>query len=128
MMTEIWSALASFEMTWLDWILTLLAMMIMGISKAGIKGISIIVVILLAVIFGSKASTGIIMPLLIAADIIAVVYYRRHTEWRYLRQLMPWMALGVLAGVAVGKDLPEEVFKKWMASLIFLSVIVLFWW
>ncbi len=128
MMLEFWSALTTYELSWLDCLLVLSVMLVAGISKAGIKGISIIVVIVMAFVFGSKASTGILMPVLVVADVVAVWYYRRHTEWRYLRQLLPWMVVGVLAGVVVGKDLPEAVFKKWMAGLIFLSVLILFWW
>ena len=39
--------------------------MILGISKSGIKGLAILIVTGLALIYGAKESTGIIMPLLI---------------------------------------------------------------
>ena len=45
-------------------------------SKAGLKGMGISVVILMALVYKAKASTGILLPMLITADIIAVVYYR----------------------------------------------------
>lgn len=99
----------------------------LGLAKAGIKGLSIITVTLLALVFESKASTGIVMPLLIIGDIFAVLYYHRHTQWSYLRRLLPWMVLGVIGGVWVGKDLPEDLFKRGMSSIILVSVIMMFW-
>lgn len=115
-------------LTWQQWALTLLAVAIVGISKAGIKGISIIVVALFAIAFETKASTGILLPILIVGDIVAVIYYRRHVRWRYLLQLLPWMMLGVVLGTWVGKDIPEAFFKRGMAVIILLSVAMMYWW
>ena len=117
-----------FQLSWLDWSLALLAAFIMGVSKAGVKGIAIIVVTLLALVFGSKASTGVLLPLLTVGDIFAVIYYHRHTQWKYLKRLLPWMAVGVLSGVRVGEDLPENIFKQGMAAIILLTVVMMFWW
>ena len=118
----------SFQLSWFDWSLALLAAFIMGISKAGVKGIAIIVVTLLALVFGSKASTGILLPLLTVGDIFAVIYYHRHTQWKYLKRLLPWMVVGVLLGVRVGENLPENIFKQGMAAIILLTVVMMFWW
>ena len=118
----------STELTWLTFLLSLLAAALVGISKAGIKGISILFVTLLAIVFGGKASTGILLPLLSVGDLFAVWYYHRHTQWKYLRLLLPWMVVGVLLGVWVGKDLPEASFKQGMAVIILLTVAMMFWW
>lgn len=97
-------------------------------SKAGLKGMGILIVTLMALVYEAKASTGILLPLLITADIIAVVYYRRSVRWEYLWRFLPWMVIGVLVGVFVGKDLPEDLFKKGMAAIILLSVVIMFAW
>ena len=97
-------------------------------SKAGLKGIGILVVILLAFVYEAKASTGILLPMLIIADIIAVVYYRRAVQWDYLKRFLPWMIAGVLFGNYVGKGMPEEIFKKGMAIIILISVLIMFAW
>ncbi len=97
-------------------------------SKAGLKGMGILIVTLMALVYEAKASTGILLPLLITADIIAVVYYRRSVRWEYLWRFLPWMVMGVLVGVFVGKDLPEDLFKKGMAAIILLSVVIMFAW
>ncbi len=117
-----------YDLTWHQWALAVLAVIILGIAKAGIKGITIIIVTILAIAFGGKPSTGILLPMLIMADILAVWYYRRHVEWRYLFRLLPWMMLGVILGTWAGKDIPEAVFKQGMAVIILGSVVMMYWW
>jgi uncharacterized membrane protein YfcA len=116
------------EMTWLQWILVGSGAFLLGISKSGIKGIGVFIVTLMAIVFGSKTSTGIVMPMLIVGDVFAVVYYNRHAQWKYIFILLPWMVAGVLLGVWYGKDLPENSFKQVMAVIIIISVIIMYWW
>lgn len=114
-----------FEASALHWVLVLLASFILGLSKAGIKGIDMMNVTIMALVFGGKASTGIVLPLLCVADILAVSYYHRHAQWHHFWRLMPWMMLGILVGVFVGKGLDEAVFKAIMAVIIILTVIIM---
>src|SRR6056297_2752279 len=106
------------EISLTSWILATSAAFVIGLSKAGIKGIAVINVTFMALAFGAKESTGMVVPLLILADIFAVIYYNRHTQWNYVFRLLPWMTLGVLIGVYIGKDLPESLFKIGMAIII----------
>ena len=117
-----------FQIAWWQWGLAALSATIIGLSKGGIKGISVAFVTLMALVFGGKASTGIIVPLLTVGDIFAVIYYNRHAQWRYLYMLLPWMAAGVLLGVWFGKDLPELLFKRGMAIIILVTIIMMYWW
>lgn len=112
----------------LYYFLSLLAAFVIGMSKAGLKGVGVIIVTLMALLYGAKASTGIVLPLLIFADIMAVIYYNRYTRKEYLIRFLPWMILGVLVGVFIGKDLPELIFKRGMAVIILISVVIMFLW
>ena len=107
-----------------NWILIFLAAFIIGLGKAGLKGIDMLSVTLMAFVFGSKSSTGIVLPLLCIADIAAVAYYNRHAQWKHFWKLMPWMTIGILLGVFVGKDLNETVFRKIMAVIILTTIII----
>lgn len=100
------------------WMLAGLGSFLLGVAKGGMKGLGAIITILMVLPFGGKASTGIVMPLLIVGDIFAVWYYHRHAQWRYLWMLMPWTVIGVLVGVWFGKDLPETTFRHGMAILV----------
>ena len=104
------------------------AALLLGIAKSGIKGLAILIVTGLALVYGAKESTGILMPLLICGDILAVIYYKRHVKWVYLIKLLPWMVAGVLIGVVFGKDLPEDLFKSGMAVIILFSVAMMYYW
>jgi len=119
--------LASYNLSVIQWVAVLFAVFLLGLSKSGIKGIGILIVVILAFVFGEKASTGVLLPMLIVADIFAVIYYHRHAQWKYIIKLMPWMVVGVLLGVWIGNDISEVLFKKLMAIIIIGSVLVLFY-
>ncbi len=111
----------------IDMLVAALAAFILGITKGGIKGLGILIVTLMALVYGAKSSTGILVPLLICGDILAVIYFKKHTKWEHLVHFLPWMLVGVVVAVVVGKDLPEAVFKNWMAGIILFCVGFLFW-
>ncbi len=71
-----------------QWLLILLAAFIIGMSKAGLKGVDMLSVTLMAFVFGGKSSTGIVLPLLCMADIAAVLYYNRHAQWKHFWKLV----------------------------------------
>ena len=96
---------------------------IIGLAKAGLRGIDMLNVTLMALVFGSKLSTGIVLPLLCAGDIAAVLYYHRHAQWHHFWKLVPWMAAGIIIGVFWGKDMNELLFRKIMAVIILITVI-----
>ncbi|HEX5113241.1 MAG TPA: sulfite exporter TauE/SafE family protein [Saprospiraceae bacterium] len=120
-----WEVLEQMNISWTWWLLAIIGSFSLGIAKGGIKGLGAIITTFFAIAFGSKSSTGIVMPLLIVGDVFAVVYYHRHARWSYLRRLLPWMIGGVLIGVWYGRDLPEADFKKGMALLILISVALM---
>jgi Predicted permeases len=108
-----------------DLALIALSAFIIGLSKAGLKGIDMLNVTIMAIVFGGKASTGIVLPLLCVADIMAVIYYHRHAQWPHFWKIIPWMFVGILIGVYVGKDMNEAVFRKIMATIIVCTVVII---
>ena len=108
--------------------LAFLGAFILGVSKAGVKGIAVMIVTLMALAFGSKPSTGLLMPLLLAGDVFAIVYYHQHAQWSYLRRFLPWMMGGVLIGVWIGDRVDETTFQQLMGYTILGTVVMLIWW
>jgi uncharacterized membrane protein YfcA len=87
-----------------EWGLAILGALLIGISKTGITGLSLLFVAMFAAIMPAKQSTGVVLPLLITADIIAVILYRRHASWSHIWRLVPWAAAGVIVGfIALGR-------------------------
>lgn len=119
--------LQAYNLTFLQWVAICFAVFVLGLSKAGIKGISIIIVLILAFVFGEKTSTGVLLPMLICADILAVIYYNKHVQWKYIKKLLPLMLIGVLVGVWTGESISEYIFKKLMAVIIIASVMIMFY-
>ena len=107
-----------------EWLLILLASFIIGLTKAGLKGVDMLSVTLMAIVFWSKTSTGIVLPLLCLADIAAVAYYNRHAEWKHFKKLTPWMLVGIVLGVYLGQDMDEAIFRKIMAIIILLTIVI----
>ncbi len=117
--------LFEYHLTIAGFLLAFLAAFLLGMGKAGIKGLGVLIVLIMALVFGGKPSTGVLIPLMIVADIFAVFYYHRHTQWKYLVKLLPTMFLGVLIGVWIGKDISEVLFKQIMAVLILITLAVM---
>jgi uncharacterized membrane protein YfcA len=115
----------SFQLSNPQWILSFLGVFLLGFSKSGIKGIGVVIVLIMAFVFGGKASTGVLIPLMIVADIFAVIYYHRHTQWKLLIKLLPSMVIGVLVGVWFGNDISEQLFKHIMAIFILITVAIM---
>lgn len=82
--------------------------MLIGFSKAGLPGSGILVVPMMASVFGGHLSIGATLPMLILADIFAVVMYRSDADWPKIRSLIPWVFVGLALGVGFLLFLPHK--------------------
>jgi len=119
--------LFSFELSYTEIILFAIVGLLIGMAKVGINGLGMIAVPLLALIFGGRLSTGVMLPILIMADIFGTIYYHRHAQWTHLVRLLPSAVVGVILGTYVGQFIDDEWFKTIMGIIIFLSVGILLW-
>ena len=101
--------------------------LLIGMAKTGVHGAGMLSVPLLAIAFGGKVSSGVMLPLLLVADVFGVWYYHRHASFKHLKVLFPWAAIGIIAGSIAGNYISEEVFKVIMAITIFGSLIIMIW-
>ncbi|WP_076420471.1 sulfite exporter TauE/SafE family protein [Colwellia sp. UCD-KL20] len=120
-------SLFSYELSYNALLLLFLVAFFIGMAKTGVSGISMFAVPLLALNFGGKESSGIMLPLLIMADIFGVFYYHRSANWYYLRKLFPWAAIGVVVGTIIGQYINDQVFRQLMGGIIFASLAVMIW-
>jgi uncharacterized protein len=112
---------------WQWWALAFAGAFLIGFAKTGVTGVGILAIAIFANILPVKQSVGVVLPLLICADIVAVFSYRRHAQWRYLWRLFPWTALGVVAGFLVmGRIGDAEVGV--IAGIILISLIGVHVW
>ena len=110
-----------------QWSMIALCAMLTGMSKVGVPGVSLLVIPVLALIFGGKLSTGLLLPILIMADFVAVTYYRRHTKWNHLARTLPWAFLGIMAAMWVGNIVNDQQFKNIIALVVFACLGMMLW-
>ncbi|MCV9387629.1 sulfite exporter TauE/SafE family protein [Reichenbachiella ulvae] len=119
--------LFGYSLTYQSFAFFLIVGILIGMSKTGVHSANMLAVPLLAVIFGGKASSGLMLPVLIMADFFGVKHYHRHAEWRYLWKLFPWAILGILAGTYFGQMIDDQMFRTIMGVIIFVSLVVMVW-
>ncbi|MBN1320537.1 MAG: sulfite exporter TauE/SafE family protein, partial [Thermoleophilia bacterium] len=98
-----------------------------GMSKTGLTGLTLFFIPLMALSFGSRASTGVILPMLCVGDIFAVAWYRRHAETTYLLKLLPSTLVGLGTGVVVGDRLSDDGFRMMLGGIIMALLVLMIW-
>lgn len=110
-----------------DILLFFVVALFIGMAKTGVHGAGMAAVPLLASVFGGRLSSGVLLPMLVFADVMGVRYYHAHASWKHLKVLFPWAAVGVVAGVITGTYIDDDVFKLIMAIIIVISVVIMIW-
>ena len=117
----------SYELTSGQWIILALSGLLIGMSKTGITGVGLMVVPLLANYFGGRPSVGLLLPILIFADIFAVSWYNRHAQWKHILRLIPWAFAGIIAATFIGKSISDQSFNRLLAVLVIGGIGILIW-
>ena len=123
-------------LTYTHWFLLALGSLIMGMSKGGVPGAGNLTVAIFALVLedalgpvGVPLSVGLLLPVLISADVAATGVYRRHADWKYISRLLPCFLLGTILGWCVfdyfqgGDDRVKQL--KFLIGLILLSMTLL---
>jgi uncharacterized membrane protein YfcA len=110
-----------------QWGLCLCAALCIGLSKSGFPGVSLVTVAIMAQAFPARASTGVLLPLLIFGDVCAVGAFRQHAVWpQIVRMLGPTM-VGVGVGFEVMRRLPESRFPVVLGWMLLVTVGLQAW-
>lgn len=126
-MQDLSALIQSYELSSGQWIILALSGLLIGMSKTGITGVGMMVVPLLANAFGGRPSVGLLLPILIFADVFAVSWYNRHAQWRHILRLVPWAFAGIITATIVGKSISDQTFNRLLALLVIGGVGILVW-
>ncbi len=96
------------------------AALLVGLAKNGVPGLGILVVPLMAHAFPPRDSVGVLLPMLITGDLLAILLYRRHAQWRKLLTLLPYVLVGMIGAGWVLSRLDNETFRPLLGGLILL--------
>lgn len=100
--------------------IAVIAVLIVGLSKAGLLGsLGMVGVPLLALVMPARDAAGMMLPVLLAMDAIAVWTYRKEFDWRILRIMLPGAAVGTLLGWALWSVVSDD------GVLLFVGVVTL---
>jgi uncharacterized membrane protein YfcA len=94
------------------WLLFVLAALFVGLAKTSVGGLGTLSVVIFASQLPARESTGALLPLLMVGDVLAVVAYRRHANWRLLARLFPWVAVGVVLGAVFVAQVDDGVMRR----------------
>lgn len=114
------------DLTHLQWAVAIICALMIGFTKAGIPGSGILVPLLAASIMPAKESTGFVLPMLIMADIFAIIYWRRYVEWKQLMRLLPWSWLGIFSGF-LGMSYISNTYLRGFIGILVLVLIGVSW-
>ena len=109
-----------------QWLQIFLCAIGIGMAKTGLGGIGLLVVPVMASLFGAKASTGVLLIILILADIFGVIYYHQHADLKKLIKLAPSTIIGIIIGVFAGNQVDKEQFKFFLALIVVIGVLLMF--
>lgn len=101
-----------------EWSVAVVAALGIGISKSGLPGLSLLHVALFAHLFPGLQSTGVVLPMLIAGDFGAMWLFRRHTRWPHVLRTLPPAMIGVVAGWALMRHLPDARFGPIIGGVV----------
>jgi uncharacterized membrane protein YfcA len=106
------------DLTLFEWTLVVIGATGIGISKSGFSGVNFVHIIVFALIFGPRESTGLILPMLVVGDIAAVVAFRQHARWDYIRQMFPPACFGVVVGTFVMARVNDGFFTPFIGWIL----------
>ncbi len=109
------------------WLISILCAVMIGMSKTGINGLGTLVVPIMALAFGGMPSSGLVLPMLVMADVFGVIYYHRHAHFKTLIKVMPWALAGLVLGLMTGKAISTEQFRQLIGWLMLLSLAIMLW-
>jgi hypothetical protein len=112
-------------LTLFQWSAILLSALCIGMSKTGVQGLMLLIVPYMAMAFGAKESTGVILPMLCIADVIAVAYYKRIADWRAVAKLLPTAIVGFFVAIFVDSLIPSGEFRRLMGWTLAGALVVM---
>jgi len=118
--------LQSLDISVQAWLLGLCGAFALGVSKAGFPGLALINVVIMAELFGAKASVGLVLPLLIACDLIVYPLFRKHGSWREVWPLLWPTLVGVGVGTYLLEQMDDLVVRRVIGAVI-LTMLTLQW-
>ncbi|WP_200307588.1 sulfite exporter TauE/SafE family protein [Streptomyces adelaidensis] len=103
------------------------AALLVGFSKTAVSGANTVSLAIFAAVLPARASTGVLLPILIFGDILAVLTYRRHAHWPTLWRLFPAVGAGVVLGTLFLVWADDQIVRTSIGAILLLMTAVTVW-
>ncbi|MFF4354065.1 sulfite exporter TauE/SafE family protein [Streptomyces sp. NPDC001530] len=103
------------------------AALLVGFSKTAVSGANTVSLAIFAAVLPARASTGVLLPILIVGDVLAVLTYRRHAHWPTLWRLFPAVAGGVVFGTLFLMWADDGDVRTSIGAILLLMAAVTMW-
>jgi uncharacterized membrane protein YfcA len=102
----------------------IVAVLIVGLSKAGLLGgLGVVGVPLLALVMPARDAAGMMLPVLLCMDAVAVYMYRKQFDAKILKIMLPGAAIGTLLGWALWAFVSDAVVLLMVGVVTLVFVI-----
>ncbi|MFJ2214126.1 sulfite exporter TauE/SafE family protein [Streptomyces sp. NPDC101062] len=115
------------DITWWGLAALAAAATLVGFSKTAVSGANTVSLAVFAAVLPARESTGVLLPILIAGDVIAVLTYRRHAHWPTLWRLFPAVATGVVLGTLFLVWADDAAVRTSIGAILLLMAGVTVW-
>ncbi|EMF52150.1 MULTISPECIES: sulfite exporter TauE/SafE family protein [Streptomyces] len=100
------------------------AALLVGFSKTAVSGANTVSLAIFAAVLPARASTGVLLPILIVGDVLAVLTYRRHAHWPTLWKLFPAVGAGVVLGTLFLIRADDQIVRTSIGAILLLMAAV----
>ena len=106
------------------WIIAVLAVVIVALSKSGLVGsLGMVGVPLLSLVMPARDAAGMMLPLLLVMDAIAIWTYRKDADWCILRIMLPGALVGTIIGWVLWSFVSDAMVLLFVGILTLLFIL-----
>ncbi|MBQ7396445.1 MAG: sulfite exporter TauE/SafE family protein [Lentisphaeria bacterium] len=123
-MFEIYSSLSGTQIAVL-----IISAILVGINKTAVPGLGVIPVMLLASTFETRLSTGLQLGMIAICDLMAVAWYRKGADWKFILRLIPWALAGLVVGSGILRLIPldnDTLMRRLIGAIVLGLAIISF--
>lgn len=106
----------------------LCAAFVVGLAKSGlVPSLGAAAVPILVLVMAPRDAAGMMLPILMAMDAVALINLRRAVDWSHLRALLPGAIIGIAVGALTSSMVPDAAIELsvGLISILFVAVSVL---
>lgn len=105
------------------WLLLGCGALMVGFAKTAFGGAGSLAAVCFAAALPARESTGALLPLLIAGDLLALALYRRHCQWSTLVRLVPGVVPGLLLGAWFVAEADDGLMRVAIGTLLLVMSV-----